>query len=281
MLPKLFSSIEATMLARFREAGFIKHAGDKGENREHILREFLSEHLPKKYGVAKGEIITKKGQHSHSADIIIYDALNCPILYSEKTAIIPIEGVYGIIEVKSLLSKAEFIGAARQIERFKRLAPRDLGVIETREYVTVHRSSRPFGIVVGFDCSGNSLESLRSNWTELNADIHDVNFFVNYLCVLGEGLLRYEKVNLSIGEKTLLIDTGEFVNLVLAQKKKAANKEAHDEIILRIISEELKDGTFGRFFVYLLVLLSRMKVNAPDLGQYIDTELPLTIVKES
>ena len=28
------------MLARFREAGFIKHAGDKGENREHILREF-------------------------------------------------------------------------------------------------------------------------------------------------------------------------------------------------------------------------------------------------
>lgn len=269
------------MLARFREAGFIKHAGDKGENREHILREFLANHLPKKYGVTKGEIITKNGQRSHSADVIIYDAVNCPILYSEKTSIVPVEGVYGVIEVKSSLSKAEFINAARQVESFKRLAPRDLGVIETRQYVTVHRPSRPFGIVVGFDLGGNSLESLKANWQELNSEIHDVNYFVNYLCVLGEGLLRYEKVNLSLGEKTLLIDTDEFVNLVLTQQKRAAHKEEHDEILLRVVSENLKDGTFGRFFVYLLVLLSRMKVNAPDLAQYVDPELPLTIVRES
>ena len=281
MLPKLFASIEATMLARFREAGFIKHAGDKGENREHILREFLANHLPKKYGVTKGEIITKDGKRSHSADVIIYDAVNCPILYSEKTSIVPMEGVYGVIEVKSSLSKAEFINAARQVESFKRLAPRDLGVIETRQYVTVHRPSRPFGIVVGFDFGGNSLESLKANWQELNSEIHDVNYFVNYLCVLGEGLLRYEKVNLSLGDKTLLIDTDEFVNLVLTQHKRAACKEEHDEILLRVVSENLKEGTFGRFFVYLLVLLSRMKVNAPDLAQYVDPDLPLTIVRES
>lgn len=281
MLPKLFASIEATMLARFREAGFIKHAGDKGENREHILREFLSNHLPKKYGVTKGEIITRTGERTHSADVIIYDAVNCPVLYSEKTSIVPVEGVYGVIEVKSSLSKAEFISAARQIESFKRLAPRDLGVIETRQYVTVHRPSRPFGIVVGFDFGGNSLESLKANWQELNSVIHDVNYFVNYLCILGEGLLRYEKVNLSLGEKSLLIDTDEFVNLVLTQHKRAANKEEHDEILLRVVSENLKDGTFGRFFVYLLVLLTRMKVNVPDLARYLDPDLPLTIVRES
>lgn len=281
MLPKLLSSIEATMLARFREAGFIKHAGDKGENREHMLREFLAKHLPKKYGVAKGEIVTKSGQHSHSADIIIYDAVNCPILYSEKTAVVPIEGVFGIIEVKSTLSKAEFIGAARQIESFKRLAPRELGIIQTREYVTVHRPSRPFGIVLGFDLADNSLESLSDNWKELNREIHDVNYFTNFACVLGQGLLRYEKVNLSLGDKTLLIDTDEFVNLVLTQQKKEKNGEPHDEIILRIIIENVKDGTFGRFFIYLLILLSRMKINVPDLGQYVDPDLPLTVVRES
>ena len=145
MLPKLFASIEQTMLARFREAGFIKHAGDKGENREHILRDFLANHLPKKYGVAKGEIVTKDGQHSHSADIVIYDAVNCPILYSEKTAIIPIEGVFGVIEVKSSLSKAEFVGAARQIESFKKLAPRELGVplVAGRR-----KNAAPFSLVV-------------------------------------------------------------------------------------------------------------------------------------
>lgn len=281
MLPKLFASIEQTMLARFREAGFIKHPGDKGENREHILREFLATHLPKKYGVAKGEIVTKDGQHSHSADIVIFDAVNCPVLYSEKTAIIPIEGVFGVIEVKSSLSKAEFIGAARQIEAFKKLAPRELGVIETREYVTVHRSSRPFGLIVGFDLAGNSLESLSKNWQELNAGIHNVNFFLNYFCVLGEGLVRYEKVNLSLGEKSLLMDTDEFVKLVQTQHKRANNNEQHDEIVLRTIVEGLKDATFGRFFVYLLVLLSRMRINTPDLGQYIDPDLPLTVIKES
>lgn len=280
MLPKLLTSIEATLLARFKEAGFVKHSGDKGENREHILREFLASHLPRKYGVTKGEIITKGGDHSHSADIIIYDAVNCPILYSEKTSIVPVEGVYGVIEVKSSLSKTEFLTAARQIESFKRLAPRELGVINTREYVTVHRASRPFGIVIGFDLADNSLKSLKSNWEDVNKEIHDVNFFVNFLCVLGKGLLRYEKVNLSLGEKTLLIDTDEFVDLVLTEKQKP-NKAQTDEILLRVIEESSGEGAFGRFFVYLLVLLSNMKLNTPDLGRYVDPGLPLTIVRES
>jgi len=52
-LNELFSSIETTMIARFRESGFIQHSGDKGENREEILREFLEKHLPKRYGVPK------------------------------------------------------------------------------------------------------------------------------------------------------------------------------------------------------------------------------------
>lgn len=281
MLPDLFTSIEDTMLARFREAGFVKHSGDKGENREHILRDFLSAHLPKKYGVAKGEIITKNGQRSHSADIIIYDAVNCPILYAEKTVIIPIEGVFGIIEVKSSLSKAELTGAARQIESFKRMAPRDLAVIETREYVTVQRPSRPFGLIVAFDLSNNSLQSLAKNWMELNAEIHNVNYFVNYFCIFGEGLVRYEKVNLSAGEKGLLIDTDEFVELVEVQQKRARNVEQHDEILVRAVAEELEGRTFGRFFVYLLVLLSRMRINSPDLGQYIDPDLPRMVFRES
>lgn len=281
MLPQFLASVEATMLAKFKEAGYIKHAGDKGDNREHILRDFLSTHLPKKYGVTKGEIVTKTGERSHSADIIIYDAINTPILYAERTAIVPIEGVYGVVEVKSALSKTEFIGAARQIESFKRLAPRELGVVETREYVTLHRASRPFGIVIGFDLADNSLDSLSKNWSEMNQEIHDVNYFVNFIGVLGEGLLRFEKVNLSLGEKTLLLETDEFVTLVQTAHKQVRAADARDEILIRIVKEEIKDGTFGRFLVYLLVLLSRMKLNVPDLGQYLDPDLPLTIVRES
>ena len=105
-LERFFDSVEDTMLARYQQAEAIRHAGDRGQNRESDLREFLRTHLPSRYGVTKGEVVTKDGGHSHSADVVIYDAMNCPVLYSGKTAVLPVEGVYGIIEVKSTLSKS-------------------------------------------------------------------------------------------------------------------------------------------------------------------------------
>ncbi|EHU5129696.1 hypothetical protein RAL01_004133 [Vibrio vulnificus] len=279
-LEDLFSSIESTLLSRFKESGFIQHSGDKGENREEILIEFLRNHLPKRYGITKGEIITHKGERSHAIDIIIYDAVNCPVLYAGKTSILPIEGVYGIIEVKSTLSKAEFIDASSKIESFKKLAPRELGIIAARDSVTLHRPSRPFGIVLGYQLSSNSLESLKDNWQEQCNQVYDVNYFTNLVCVLGEGLLHYEQCNLSKGEKELLLDTDEFVNLVLTAHKRHDNGEQSDEIILRIINEAVKDRTFGRFVTYLLIMLTKMKLNVPDLTRYIDPELPMAVVKE-
>jgi hypothetical protein len=280
-IKEFFGHVEQTMLARFRQAGFIQHPGDKGENRERILRDFLSTHLPKKYGVTKGEIITKGWQHSHAADVIIYDADNCPVLYVEQTAILPIEGVYGIIEVKSRLSKSELLDATGKIESFKHLAPRDLSVIETREYVTVHRPSRPFGIVLGYQLDGNSLSSLAQNWETENKRMHDVNYFANLVSVLGVGLLRYEQANLSRGEKEPLLDTDVFVNLVLTMQKRLANKEPVDEIVIRIVQEDIEMHTFGRFMVYLLIMLSRMRLGVPDLGRYLDPDLPMMITRES
>ncbi len=276
-----FTKVENTLLARFHESGFVQHAGDKGDNREEFLREFLKDHLPRQYGIAKGEIVTKLGEHSHAADIIIYDALNCPILYSGKTAVVPIEGVYGIIEVKSSLSKQEFVDAVPKIEKFKKLAPRDLSVISTREYVTLQRPSRPFGIVLGYRLAENSLDSLCTNWREENARIHNVDFFTNFVCVLGTGLLYFEQANLTRGEKSHILDTDEFVNLVLTIQKRKANNEVMDEIITREVKEEIGQRSFGRFFVYLLMMLARMKLGSVDLGQYIDKDIPHLIRKES
>lgn len=280
-LKKFFSAVEDSLLAQFHRAGFITHSGDKGENREQILRDFLTQHLPSKYGITNGQIITKEGKQSHSADIIIYDKLHCPILYAEHTAILPIEGVYGIIEVKSDLSKPEFLDAARKIESFKRLSPRDLSIIQTREYVTLHRPSRPFGIILGYECKGNSLDSLTQNWQELNRSIHDVDYFVNMVGVLGEGILNFEMLNLGLGEKHIIFSTDEFVDLVLSEKEKEAKGEPGGNILTRIINENLDSKTFGRFFVYLLIMLERIKLGVPDIGRYLDPTLPLIIHRES
>jgi hypothetical protein len=274
--------IEATILAQFQASGFVEHSGDKGENREDILRDFLSKHLPPRYGVTKGEILTSEGDRSHSADVIIYDAVNCPVLYAERTAILPVEGVYGIIEVKSALSKAELINALSKIKQFKELAPRNLSLIETREYMTFLRPSRPFGIVLGFRHADNSLASLERNWVEFNQEAHYVNTFANLIVVLGSGLIHFERVDLSLGEKHLLFGTDELVNLVELVQKRARNNEPSPEILLlREVIEDLGPRTFGRFFVYLLIMLERMKLSVPDLGRYLDPALPFLIHRES
>ena len=280
-MAEFFESVEDTLLAQFREAGFVEHHGDKGENREEILRQFLEERLPRRYGIAKGEIVDSNGVHSHSADLIVYDALNCPVLFTGKTAVLPIEGVYGIIEVKSRLSKQEFLDASKKVETFKRLAPRDLSIVKTPSHVTVHRPTRPFGIVMGYRLDQNSLESLRDNWVKENERIHDVNYFVNLAVVLGEGLLHCEQVNLTRGTKEMLLDTDALVDLVLTQHKRAVDMEKADEVLLRVMVEQLKLRTFGRFFVYLQLLLSRMKLGVPDLGRYLDPELPRLVARES
>jgi hypothetical protein len=280
-LPEFFGFVEETLLSRFREAGFVLHSGDKGDNREEILREFLEKHLPRKYGVIKGEVITKTGAHTHSADIIIYDAVHAPILYNGRTAVVPIESVYGIIEVKSSLSKAELLDAATKINKFKQQAPRDLSVIQTREYVTVHRPSRPFGIILGYQLADNSLDSLSQNWLEENFRIHDVNYFANLVTVLGAGLIHYEAANLTRGTKEMLLGTDQFVDMVLTAQKRARNNEQADEIVIRTISDAAGQKTFGRFFVYLLIMLQRMKLSVPDLGRYLDPNMPMMITRES
>lgn len=280
-LAAFLRTVEASMRAKFDESAVVSHPGDKGENREEILSEFLRAHLPHRYGVTKGQILTGSGNLSHSADIIIFDAINCPVLFHSRTAVLPIEGVYGIIEVKSRLSKAELLDAMGKIEAFKRLAPRGLSVVRTREYVAVDRPSRPFGAIFGFELEGNSLNSLTQNFKEEHDRIHDVNFFTNLVCVLGGGLVHYQKDDLVAAQRTILLDTDEFVDLVMLFQKRRANGEDEPDVLTSIITDAAGDLAFGRFFVYLLLMLSRLKLGVPDLGRYLDPDSDPMIIRES
>jgi len=85
-----------------------EHAPDRGGPREKAVLDYFKNHLPRKYGVTTGKILNNSGDLTRQIDVIIYDALNCPILYSENIGeeyqIIPSESVIGTIEVKSTLN---------------------------------------------------------------------------------------------------------------------------------------------------------------------------------
>jgi hypothetical protein len=85
-----------------------QHRGEQGRRREDDVKEFLREFLPKRFGIASGEVRCADGRGSPQMDLIIYDALETPLLeHSESSIVLPVEGVLAVIEVSSQLDRTK------------------------------------------------------------------------------------------------------------------------------------------------------------------------------
>ena len=177
----LFRESAKKLLADFNISAQINHQGLTGSFREDALKDFLaSGRLPQKYGIGSGEIVGSTSEISRESDLIIYDKLNCPILlFSDSVQVVPSEGVYGIIEVKSRLSKGKLIEGLENIAAFKKIVPNN----NTMQYI-----SRPFGIVFAYSLANNSLESLEKNLREFEENT-EPDLWPNMIVVLTEGII--------------------------------------------------------------------------------------------
>jgi hypothetical protein len=111
-LRKDFEELKATIL----------HAGLKGGEAEDLVRRFLQSHLPKRFDAGSGLIIDPLDRMSKQTDVIIYDALNCPVYRaSEKAAILPSDNVAAVVEVKSRLDKEKMRDAFENARSVKGL----------------------------------------------------------------------------------------------------------------------------------------------------------------
>jgi len=189
----LFKQISRRMQADFEASAQVRHAGSKGTVRENILRNFLAEgRLPGKYGLGSGEVVGRIRSTSNQCDLIIYDKLEGVALhYDENTQVYPIDCVYGIVEVKSALSKAELIDSLDKIATFKAIAPGDRVAIRLGGMTTSQIRSRPFGMVFAYSLSGNSLSSLEANLREWQKG-RDPSTWPNYICVLSQGVIFHQ-----------------------------------------------------------------------------------------
>lgn len=104
-----------------------------GNVAEASFRRWLSEFLPKRYGVCSGYIVSQNildNEKFPHYDVIIYDQINSPILWIEenfdnsvqgKARAIPAEHVNSVIEVKSVLNRKAANDAIRKLEELKPL----------------------------------------------------------------------------------------------------------------------------------------------------------------
>ena len=181
------------MRAEFEASAQINHAGSKGTIRENNLRNFLAEgRLPSKYGLGSGEVVGRVRDTSRQCDVIVYDKLNgVTLLYDESVQVFPIDCVYGMIEVKSALSKAEFLDALEKIKALKAMAPS--GAVSQAVgggFNMVHSRPRPFGIVFAYGLADNSLDSLIENLRKWEKETPST-LWPNYICVLEVGVIYH------------------------------------------------------------------------------------------
>lgn len=103
----------------------VQHSGIVGQEGERIVASFLRERLPSSVGVTTGEIIDIEGGRSKQTDVIVYDALRTPMIFSgedKDTNVVPAEGVLAVIEVKTHLRSGDLEGCLENCRSVKQRA---------------------------------------------------------------------------------------------------------------------------------------------------------------
>jgi hypothetical protein len=160
------SALQLSALSR--QAAELGHHGLVGRTREEFFRNGWGRHLiPARYGIGNGRVLGVNGMMSSEADVIFYDALDCPKFLPSESTIFPSFGVHGIAEIKSTLDKRELEDAVVKIETFKRLYDDDpqTAPFGSRHVMRALFDPRPFGIVFAFDAA-TSLTTLMANLLE-------------------------------------------------------------------------------------------------------------------
>jgi hypothetical protein len=95
---------------------------EKGIAREELILGFLRKYMPSQFHYGPGIVFTAEGKMSLPQDIVIFDHLNYPMFpLSEVSKLFPVEGVKGLIQVKSLLKANEIANVSQNLASAKNL----------------------------------------------------------------------------------------------------------------------------------------------------------------
>lgn len=248
-IQKVFRRISKKLYNDFEISAQINHNGNIGDYRENALTKFLEEgRLPIRYGVGSGEIVGHISNVSKQSDLIIFDQLNnIPLLYDSKVQVYPIDCIYGIVEVKSQLSKQKLIEGLENIKSVKQLAPNDTVRKDFMFMSQAYKRPKPFGFIFAYSLSNNSLSSLVENLKEWEKE-NDSDYWPNLIVVLGEGIIYHTKKETF----TKTIASG------------AIMKDCYPS------SLNHKDDSFFYFYSYLLDLCNSIELPNVQLSKFLN-----------
>ncbi len=198
---EIFDQVAEKMRADLAEARLaIEHPGLKGATFEEVFIRFLRNYLPATLDISTGVIVDSAGRSSRQIDVIISDAADTNFYRSGDTRVVPVEGVYSVIEVKATLDTRELERAFENMKSVRTL--RKTGyVIESGPIV---HSKMLYGrkwdiwptnyFVFAFDSiSLNELGSLLASW--YSRDSLPEWSRIDTVCVLNKGVILNQDRN--------------------------------------------------------------------------------------
>jgi len=101
----------------------IPHAGELGSAREQVVREFLTQQLPSRFGVSSGFVFDVHGHVSKQMDVVVFDRQECPVFEAAGgKKFFPCEGVVSVGQIKSTItSKNQYEAALENLHSAKAL----------------------------------------------------------------------------------------------------------------------------------------------------------------
>jgi hypothetical protein len=161
----------------------VRHAGEKGRNNEQVLQRFLCNHLPQRFTVSTGKVVSSDGRMSRQIDLIIHDRLWTPALVNaEAWNLVPVESVRAVICVKTTLDKPELKDSMEVIQSVREL-PRQPALVEPSAKLL-----RPRGLIFSFRSSWSSSEALDEAFKTLLEGFDD-SFRPNAACALDQAFV--------------------------------------------------------------------------------------------
>jgi len=178
-----------------------EHRPSRGFAREYILKELLRQYLPGKLAIGSGVIVSTDGSVSKQIDIVIYDSMNTPIMYGAgDLQIFPVECVYAVMEVKSLLTSSELVKSIdniRSVKAMQKIAyiPRQGPIITT---VDLYGEELDYFPVLGFVFAYDSIKNIKLLKDKLveKDDTQDLKNNLDSICILNKAMItNYDPVN--------------------------------------------------------------------------------------
>jgi hypothetical protein len=246
-----FNYHQAQMIVDYERTKDIKHPRDLGNARETLLRNFLTDsgYLPKKYSVSdlSVRVASETGHISNEIDIAIYDSEELITLMKRQDVyeVYPIESVYGVIQVKSNLTKKELKSGFKNLESFKKLKDSSTG------------SNNKFSLLFSY-CSDMKWEDIVKEIKEFSEE-NPKSVYPNAIFILDRGFFIF-------GEEG---GSGAITN---------ADIQSLQNVSLRGFPDRQQLNLY-QFQTILLELLRSANVSSANLGSYF--RLPLVTEESS